>query len=543
MKLDAVYQPRADQSAWWSTTNVGEADPGVLTPLNWTFKSHAGERSLRATFGALGVLAGNEMGFPEQDRDRILGLFYGRIAAKVEFLALTGDRMPGTSGAAVAEQVLGELPAGFRSEPTRKRYAAIAVKMPRALLTTPGRMRRRQAATRDWWHTELAEAPTASLPDAIAQFARARAWFEEVMTLHLTVIFAVIQPIYEQVHHLAAAAGDPELASRALAGQGSHAELDVVEDLWRVSRDEMPLDTFLWAHGYHGPLEGELSSVVWREDPTPVRTLIRSYSNMTEDQSPRTLADRRAADGRDAQRELIGRLKRPQRATAKLVLRRANSTIPLRGVGKVAFLQSIDVARSSARRCGAHLAASHVLESGDDVFYLTVDELRDAATLSQAVRPRVAARRDAHTQLQELTIPSSWHGSPEATRVSMPVAEQTQQELTVVGVGASPGVVEGRVRVVLDPTFADVQAGEIVVAPFTDPSWAPVLFMSTALVVDIGGLLSHAAVVARELGVPCVMGTGNGTKLLRTGDLCRVDGHAGTVRLLPDHSPQASPGG
>jgi pyruvate,water dikinase len=88
------------------------------------------------------------------------------------------------------------------------------------------------------------------------------------------------------------------------------------------------------------------------------------------------------------------------------------------------------------------------------------------------------------------------------------------------------------VRVIADPTYEDVEPGEILVAPYTDPSWASIMFTSAALVVDIGGLLSHAAVVARELGVPCVMGTQEGTRRLRTGDLCRVDGHAGTVELL-----------
>jgi pyruvate, water dikinase len=115
--------------------------------------------------------------------------------------------------------------------------------------------------------------------------------------------------------------------------------------------------------------------------------------------------------------------------------------------------------------------------------------------------------------------------------------ESTNDTVLLTGTGTSPGIVEGLVRVVGDPGQDDVETGEILVAHTTDPSWASIMFQSSALVVDIGGLLSHAAIVARELGVPCVMGTGNATQTLRTGDWCRVDGSAGTVEVLHRGSP------
>ncbi len=87
-------------------------------------------------------------------------------------------------------------------------------------------------------------------------------------------------------------------------------------------------------------------------------------------------------------------------------------------------------------------------------------------------------------------------------------------------------------RVVHDPAVVEIEPGEILVASTTDPSWASIMFVSSALVVDIGSVLSHAAVVARELGLPCVVNTGNGTRVLRDGDLVRVDGSAGTVQLI-----------
>jgi phosphoenolpyruvate synthase/pyruvate phosphate dikinase len=112
------------------------------------------------------------------------------------------------------------------------------------------------------------------------------------------------------------------------------------------------------------------------------------------------------------------------------------------------------------------------------------------------------------------------------------VAGADDMELRLSGVGASAGVVEGPVRVVTEPDCDDLESGEILVAPYTDPAWAAIMFVSAGLIVDIGGPLSHAAVVARELGIPCVMGISDATTRLRTGDICRVDGHAGTVEVL-----------
>jgi rifampicin phosphotransferase len=106
-------------------------------------------------------------------------------------------------------------------------------------------------------------------------------------------------------------------------------------------------------------------------------------------------------------------------------------------------------------------------------------------------------------------------------------------DATIIGgVGVSSGITEGFVRVVTDPTFTEVGEGEILVTPTTDPSWASIMFLSGALVVDIGGPLSHAAVVARELAIPCVVNTRHGSRVLRTGDRVRVDGNAGTVEVL-----------
>jgi rifampicin phosphotransferase len=102
----------------------------------------------------------------------------------------------------------------------------------------------------------------------------------------------------------------------------------------------------------------------------------------------------------------------------------------------------------------------------------------------------------------------------------------------IEGLGVSPGLAEGLARVILGPEgIPDIEPGEVLVCPTTDPSWAPAMLLAAGLVIDIGGALSHGAIVARELGVPCVINTGTGTTTLRTGDHLKVDGTTGRVEF------------
>jgi pyruvate,water dikinase len=222
-----------------------------------------------------------------------------------------------------------------------------------------------------------------------------------------------------------------------------------------------------------------------------------------------------------------------QRPAVKRLLRYAAKSIPLRGVGKASFLQAYDVARAGAGRLGELLAADARLEEPDDVFYLTLDELLAPATPANA-KELVAVRRATREEYRAMRLPASWRGTPEPE--TAPDAEDRTTAIT--GVAASSGVVEGVVRVVTDPSFAEVEPGEVLVSHSTDPSWASIMFVSAALVVDIGGVISHAAVVARELGIPCVVNTRCGTDVLNNGDLVRVDGTKGTVEILQRAAPK-----
>ena len=210
------------------------------------------------------------------------------------------------------------------------------------------------------------------------------------------------------------------------------------------------------------------------------------------------------------------------------------------------------------REIGAVMTEHGFFESSDDIFYLNIHEVHEALSDlglawsgGTAARgtvywpPRVKRRREILTRLSEWTPPPAlgvvpdvindptvqllWGVTAERLRAW---ASQTEDE-DVRGYAASPGIAEGIARVVRDVNeIGAVQQGEVLVCPVTAPSWGPVFPKIAAAVSDIGGMMSHAAIVAREYGLPAVVGTGHATKMIKTGDRVRVDGNNGTVTIL-----------
>ena len=208
---------------------------------------------------------------------------------------------------------------------------------------------------------------------------------------------------------------------------------------------------------------------------------------------------------------------------------------------------------------GSLLARVGVLAEADDVFHLhhtEIDQALSDVSLAWAAgspplgaghfQPIIAERKRMLKVLKDWSPPPALGPVPEAlndpaVRMLWGITQERIQSWLnpdpdeVVGVAASSGVVEGTARVLFDVSeIAELREGEILVVPVTAPSWAPVFAKIQAAVSDIGGSMSHAAIVAREYGMPAVVGCGDATKRIRTGDRIRVDGDRGTVRVLQD---------
>jgi pyruvate,water dikinase len=177
------------------------------------------------------------------------------------------------------------------------------------------------------------------------------------------------------------------------------------------------------------------------------------------------------------------------------------------------------------------LVQAHVLREKEDIFYLTFQELHDVVRTRQVDGHLIRQRKDAFRSYQALTPPRVLTSDGEVVagtyrRVDVPAG-------ALVGLPVSAGTIEGRARVILDMAEADLEAGDILVTAYTDPSWTPVFVAIKGLVTEVGGLMTHGAVIAREYGLPAVVGVEHATRLIRDGERIRVHGTDGYIEILP----------
>jgi rifampicin phosphotransferase len=297
------------------------------------------------------------------------------------------------------------------------------------------------------------------------------------------------------------------------------------------------LEGFLSRYGNRGASEIDVSRPRWRDDPSLLLRVMAgglSAEPGTHRRHHQAQVDAaEAAAGRlvaAAGRGLFGALRR--RWVRRLV-HVARLGMGLREHAKFIIVQLLGIIRAEAIAAGEELARRGQLAAAGDVWHLGFDEL--AAALSGAkvdLRERVAARAAEfrRDQARKPPIAISSDGeipAPGAERADLPAG-------ALPGTAASAGVVEGIARVVTDPTRETLRAGEILVAPFTDPGWTPLFVHAIGLVTEVGGMMTHGAVVAREYGIPAVVSVASAVERIKTGQRIRVDGTGGFVQILKE---------
>ena len=531
---DPIHQACADDTPW-SRVNAAEAFQGVLTPLNYTVLAMPVELGSRQAMHDMGLFSASEVVFPNVADERLGGIFYGRWATNKHLTATIGDRAPGTSATAFQQDLFGEAGGVPVPDPLSKpaRYTTIAAKLPLAVARTPRRLARLRSETDTWWRaTVTSDATALTIEAALALLDEARARLQANMRAHILGSM-LAQTTYERLSTVCATAGMSGHENSLTTGYGGMEESKALDDLWLVAQGQLRVEEFIERHGYHGPAEGEISSTVWREDLRPVTSLIERFKTLDPTNGPEARARRQVLEARAAEKRLLAELNIAQRPAVRALLRLTGRYMLLREVGKAAYLQAIDGARFAARTIGTRLEQAGVIAERDDVFFLSYDELQTWRDVTP--RSLVPVRKSRWRGYHDLVVPENWTGQLHLDPpVDSPLPVSDDESHTIEGTGVSPGVVQGRAVVVLDPFDSGdvVEDGDIVVCPWTDPSWAPTMMVSAGLIIETGGPLSHGAIIARELGVPCVVAVADATRRLRTGDTVRIDGGSGTIEIL-----------
>ena len=216
---------------------------------------------------------------------------------------------------------------------------------------------------------------------------------------------------------------------------------------------------------------------------------------------------------------------------AKRMIDRVRTFIGYREYPKYGMVSRYFVYKQALLREAERLAAAHVLREKDDIFYLRFAELHAVARTNHVDDQLICRRKDAFRSYQALTPPRVLTSDGEV--ITGAYRRDDVPTGALVGLPVSAGVIEGRARVVRDMAQADLEAGDILVTAHTDPSWTPLFVAITGLVTEVGGLMTHGAVIAREYGLPAVVGVVDATRLIPDGQRIRVHGTDGYVEILP----------
>jgi pyruvate,water dikinase len=309
-------------------------------------------------------------------------------------------------------------------------------------------------------------------------------------------------------------------------------------------------ETFLGTHGHRTTRELELASARWHEAPHTVLAMVRNQivaktandnarpegPNHTQRREALAQRLRDALDGRPLERALGVRAR-----VLNALIATTGYYAKLRENTRYYHIMVVDVVREKVLGQATALLERGMLTHRDDAFFLTaweLDELAASRTADEVSAPDIhkiiERRRAKHRH-------NTGQGAPKTLGFELPAPSASGNSVAdgiLTGHVASPGQCRGRARVMLDPSKdANLEPGEILVAPYTDPAWTPLFLTAGAAVVEVGSYLSHAGTVARELGLPCIVDVDQCTRRIRTGDLLEVDAHRGEIRILLDTEP------
>ncbi|HKU38824.1 MAG TPA: PEP/pyruvate-binding domain-containing protein [Polyangiales bacterium] len=546
-----------DRGTVWSNVNVGEALPGVATPLTWSILSSFSDFGFRKAFAALGCSVPRHA--------NLVGNFRGRIYLNLSELTRIAAQVPGLrpravlplGGAIEIERLERELPevsrVGFLS-----RLPVTAARFARENLGLRGRVERFESGFREECtrirSLDLRILPSPALDETLSDVHRL---LNETGGLMLTAyggLLAALVPLSATLRMLKGDESD-KLQRDLLSALEDVESANPGREILRISelianepatrkvvvsgdRDlrvqELPpgparqaIDAFLVRYGHRGIREAELSEPRWREDQTLLFDTVRLHLRSLPRESDSV--ERRGRALREEGERALLEFKFPARSAVLGLLAVVRNAMRLRERLRDHVVQVLDLFRLLAGDASRRIAIREPGIGNDAAFFLTLSELHGYLRGElRTVRPLLQLRRSGYDRDRSLPDPPDTF-----VDYPPPVAQLGRSASVLEGLAASSGQVQGRARVLTSTTdIAAFEPGEILVVPAADVGWSPLFLAAAGLATDLGGPLSHACVVAREYGLPAVVNLRVATRAVKTGDRVLLDGDSGRLQVL-----------
>jgi phosphohistidine swiveling domain-containing protein len=576
--ITALPEPKPwEDRQVWTNVNLGEVVPDVMTPM--TYSAIA---SMFESFAPVFRMAGADV-----RRHPPGGLVAGRLYFNVNVIAATLRPFASPKRLSAMNDIFGgEQSRSFERgqfDLCEEDLPDLGFRWSRYILSWPGLVR--DLITHRASKADEFMAGFKTRIDALARFDSAGATTEELTRMVAQILYehmgaceilylwsgGVASGVLQKIGRDWLSDVDPAVGFRLLAAQGGLADTEAGLDLWRLAarahedrQTEAALlgdeawdslrpqlartdqgrrfladwGRFMANHGQHSHSELEFFSPRWAETPDYVLGLLRGYLRSIERVNPlekqRQLAEQRRQLTEQCRRKLRNPIKR---YIFNWSLRQAQKWAYLRENSKNEASRLFAGFRRILLELGERLRQKDTLAQREDIFFLEVAEVEPVVRgrADFDVKQRIAQRRAEYEWNKAQTPPPVVVGRYDPQRhVANPIDTNVK---VLQGIAVSPGVATGKARVITRPGDGQhVEPGEILVAPITNPAWTPYLLPAAGVVIDMGGVLSHSAIIAREYGLPAVVNVGPASRIIHTGQTICVDGDRGTVTIL-DETP------
>jgi phosphohistidine swiveling domain-containing protein len=542
----------------WSNANVGEALPGVATPLTWSVLSQFSDLGFRRAFGAMGCTVPKDA--------ELVGDFRGRIYINMTEFSSIMSQIPWIHPSTLVRLGGGQYARELDEVVSERSSTGFFLRLPQTV-SRYARENYRLQARIDEFETYFSDEraringidPRLLEPSGLERtLGDVEHLLDETGSIMLTAYANLLTAVLGLIGVLRTFAPDrgsgfyrellsglqdvasarPGFVLRQIA-QRARQEPQVVEYIRTTKLPDLAigglpagptkdaLRRFLEDYGYRGIREAEIAAPRWSEDPTLMFAALRSHLASTTDLQARerVLQEARSA----AEEKLKKNVPFPLRPSVTKLLDVVRRFTRMREHLRGHVVEVLGMFRRVALDASRRIEAREPEAGPDAAFFLTLAEVRRVLyDDNERVAIRVQRRRLEYERNQALPEPpTTFVGFPPDD----PGVVSTSKRLR--GLAASSGVAEGRVRILRDPSHAaDFEPGEVLVVAAADTGWAPLFLAASGVVTELGGPLSHAAIILREYAVPAVVNVTNATRSLRDGDLVRLDGDKGTVEIL-----------
>lgn len=551
----------------WTTTNGGEVIPGVLSPFTATYYNELDARSLSALMKP--YASGKRVKIFKPPVGNFFGITAGRLTLNVGFSVAAMSCLNREIAAAMAGQF-------FQGSDDALRYLVTApeAEVAATMVTVTAEREAAESESREAQENLYADrlSGQGSVDRALPLKAAWKRFNDlipstiELLNRHLMVSTAAGEMSVRLAGVIAAGGGDPGAIVGLCSGLGQvesslpalrlydlavvarrYASVKKVllsgdtaaviaalaapsDKGWEAFVDEF--DEFIHRYGFRVQGEADPTVADWGENPTFVISQVRSMMNLKPNESPAAHQKSAAASRGKLEKSVRAGLDADFRPAFDTALVEAQRFTAMRELTKAVWVLGMRRLRPPLLAVADGLVAAGNIADADDMLYLTYREV-DALVKGKpedGIASLIADRRKQRKEAEDYTLPDAWVGSVVPTKRAEVVATTS-----LTGLGVSGGVATGRARIIMNTEAAferEIDQGDILVAPFTDTPWTPLFIPAAAIVVETGGMLSHAATVAREFGIPCVVLVHDATRIIGEGDTVKVDGAAGTVDIL-----------